>query len=74
MSLTARAQIHGYDLNALVCSPSRVGEGDHVIYSAGDEKVIRVFDAPQNVLDGLHRLCVDPSGRAIAASGAGNLR
>ena len=49
----SRPQIHGYDLNsiALALAPS------YAIFSGGDEKIIRVFDAPLTVIDGLEKLC-----------------
>lgn len=49
----SRPQIHGYDLNSVVLSlaPS------YQIFSGGDEKIIRVFDAPLIVIDGLEKLC-----------------
>lgn len=58
----SRPQIHGYDLNSVVLSlaPS------YQIFSGGDEKVIRVFDAPLIVLDGLEKLCgIKPYSEAI---------
>jgi len=53
----SRPQIHGYDLHAVAVSPALSGPRRHVLYSAGDEKVLRVYDAPALVLDGLARLC-----------------
>ena len=47
-------QVHGYDLNAVVCSPSV----KNLLFSGGDEKVIRIFQASQIVIDGLNNLCV----------------
>jgi WD40 repeat protein len=41
----SRPQIHGYDLNCVALEPC-----SHVIYTGGEEKIIRVFDAPQVVL------------------------
>jgi len=49
----SRPQIHGYDLNCLVQAPQR---GVHTLYTAGEEKLIRVFDAPVTVLRGLEKL------------------
>lgn len=49
----SRPQIHGYDLNCIVQS-SKVSD---VIYTGGEEKVIRVFEAPNIVLRGLKQLC-----------------
>jgi elongator complex protein 2 len=48
----SRPQIHGYDLNCIALEPS-----SHVIYTGGEEKLIRVFDAPEVVLNGLKVLC-----------------
>lgn len=50
----ARPQIHGYDLNCLVQAPQ---PGAYTLYTAGEEKMIRVFDAPRSVLAGLSALC-----------------
>jgi elongator complex protein 2 len=50
----SRPQIHGYDLNCVVQAPRR---GAHTLYTAGEEKLIRVFDAPNSVLRGLEKLC-----------------
>jgi elongator complex protein 2 len=50
----SRPQIHGYDLNCVVQAPQR---GVHTLYTAGEEKLIRVFDAPNSVLRGLEKLC-----------------
>ncbi len=49
----SRPQIHGYDLNCLAQAPQA---GVHVLYTAGEEKLIRVFDAPATVLRGLEKL------------------
>lgn len=48
----SRPQVHGFDLNAVAISPLPA----HTIYSAGDEKIIRAFDATSGVLLGLERL------------------
>ena len=50
----SRPQVHGYDLNCLSLAPHR---GNYTCYTAGEEKLIRVFDAPNNVLNGLQALC-----------------
>eukprot|EP00817_Percolomonadidae_sp_ATCC50343_P000041 CAMPEP_0117419336 /NCGR_PEP_ID=MMETSP0758-20121206/924_1 /TAXON_ID=63605 /ORGANISM="Percolomonas cosmopolitus, Strain AE-1 (ATCC 50343)" /LENGTH=477 /DNA_ID=CAMNT_0005200351 /DNA_START=346 /DNA_END=1776 /DNA_ORIENTATION=- len=47
-----RPQIHGYDMKCVSFIPSQ----DHRLVSAGDEKVIRVFDAPSLVLSNLKKL------------------
>lgn len=47
----SRPQIHGYDLNCIAID-------DHYrLFTGGDEKVIRVFDCPQNVVDGVSKFC-----------------
>eukprot|EP01034_Spumella_vulgaris_P028955 gene28953-35916_t len=48
----SRPQIHGYDLNCVALAPA-----SHVIFTGGEEKLIRVFDAPGIVLQGLKELC-----------------
>jgi elongator complex protein 2 len=60
-------QVHGYDLTAIVCSPS----APHLYFSGGDEKVLRVFEAPQVVLSGLSKLCVDAEGSPLTAGSGG---
>ena len=50
----SRPQIHGYDLHSLAVSPTL---NSYLIYSGADEKVLRVFDAPLCVIDGLSALC-----------------
>lgn len=55
-------QVHGYDLTSIACSPSV----PNLFFSGGDEKVIRVFEASQAVLDGLSTLCVGCEGGSIA--------
>lgn len=49
----SRPQIHGYDLHSIAASPS---PNSYLLYSGADEKVLRVFDAPLCVIDGLHTL------------------
>ena len=76
----SRPQIHGYDLQAVAVSPACTGPQRHLLYSAGDEKVLRVYDAPGVVLDGLARLCrVEPGpdespSPFVAFSGGGDGR
>ena len=50
----SRPQIHGYDLHSIAVSPSL---DRYLIYSGADEKVLRVFDAPSCVIEGLTTLC-----------------
>jgi elongator complex protein 2 len=47
----ARPQIHGYDLECLAFIDN--GEIEHRIVTGADEKVLRVFEAPQTFLDSL---------------------
>jgi len=47
----SRAQIHGYDINCLASL------GQHQFVSGADEKLLRVFEEPQDVSDLLMRLC-----------------
>lgn len=49
----SRPQIHGYDLHSIAASPS---PNSYLLYSGADEKVLRVFDAPSCVIDGLATL------------------
>jgi elongator complex protein 2 len=48
----SRPEIHGYNLNCLALSKE-----SFLIYTAGEEKMIRVFDAPLSVLRGFNELC-----------------
>eukprot|EP01038_Epipyxis_sp_PR26KG_P004240 gene4240-6019_t len=48
----SRPQIHGYDLTCIA-----IPQNTSIIITGGDEKLIRVFDAPQTVLIGLEKLC-----------------
>jgi len=45
----SRVQIHGYDLNCMAF----IRNHSHRIASGADEKVIRIFDAPQTFIDSL---------------------
>jgi hypothetical protein len=49
----SRPQIHGYALHSIAASPS---PNSYLLYSGADEKVLRVFDAPLCVIDGLATL------------------
>ena len=62
----SRPQIHGYNLTCVAIAPKFARncnyddaseEPSFVLYTAGDEKMVRVFDAPLNVLSGLSELC-----------------
>ena len=48
----ARPQVHGYDLSCLTMLPN------HQLASGAEEKLIRVFEAPQNFLKNManHKL------------------
>lgn len=47
----ARAQIHGYDLNCITMIPNT-----EYFCSGADEKILRVFDLPNNVADSLESM------------------
>jgi hypothetical protein len=68
----SRPLVHGYDLNAIACVPPRQHSdssssssssstvnhsSDFLIAIAGDEKLIRVLDAPSGVIHGLATMC-----------------
>jgi elongator complex protein 2 len=64
----SRPEIHGYNLNCVVTNPKL---DTHTIYTAGDEKVLRTFDAPTSVLDGLQKLsCSDQNKNGISSGRA----
>jgi elongator complex protein 2 len=64
----SRPQIHGYDLHSIAVAPS---SSSYLLYSAADEKLIRVFDAPSGVIDGLMTLCgVDRTQPSTQHTGA----
>ena len=50
----SRPQIHGYDLHSIAIAPSH---SSYLLYSSADEKLLRVFDIPSCVMDGLSTLC-----------------
>jgi elongator complex protein 2 len=47
----ARPQIHGYDMQCLTMI------NGYTFASAGDEKVIRVFQAPRNFIENMVSIC-----------------
>lgn len=47
----SRPQVHGYDINCLALSPSSL-----TLYSGGDEKLVRIFEAPGVVVQGIKLL------------------
>ena len=65
----SRPQVHGFDLNAVVAVPPAspasgppasgppASSSPYLLFTAGDEKVIRAFDAPLCVIEGLNILC-----------------
>lgn len=64
----SRPQIHGYDLHSIAIAPS---SSSYLLYSSADEKLLRVFDAPQCVIEGLLTLCgVDRSKTSNKISAA----
>ena len=50
----SRPQVHGYDLTCIAVDPD---PSSFILYSGSDEKLIRVFDAPSDVINGLSTLC-----------------
>ena len=58
-----RPQIHGYEMTSCAVPPT--SGLPHRLFSAGDEKVVRVFDAPQQFLAALSLV----SGPILAAEG-----
>ncbi|KAL0487115.1 elongator complex protein [Acrasis kona] len=49
----SRPQIHGYDLECISFLPNK----KHLIVTGADEKVLRVFEAPQTFVDSLFNVC-----------------
>jgi WD40 repeat protein len=80
----SRPLVHGYDLSAVICvPPTRVQSeiqrssqpqtglnlaSPFLIAIAGDEKIIRVLDAPENVVAGLASLCAIDAARQEMAT------
>lgn len=58
----ARPQVHGYDLVCLAMLP------DYHFASGADEKIVRVFSAPENFLSNFDRLCLDGSNQQLEKS------
>lgn len=50
----SRPQIHGYDLSCVQLAPHETAP--FTIYSGGDEKAVRIFEAPTVVTEGLVKL------------------
>ncbi|GFH47230.1 hypothetical protein CTEN210_03705 [Chaetoceros tenuissimus] len=57
-----RPQVHGYDLNTVVCIGSQKGEMLHRFVSGADEKEARAFDAPVETIRLLDALELKSSG------------
>lgn len=58
----ARPQVHGYNLSAIACVSSSLHP--HRIATGGEEKEIRVFDAPKTSLNMLQAVCgIDDNGK-----------
>jgi len=79
LKLSVTAATAGTNVTATVVT--EILDTSYLLYSAGDEKMIRVFDAPEVVLDGLSTLCgreregvSSGADVASAASIASNLR
>ena len=60
----SRPQVHGYDINCLALSPSSL-----TIYSGGDEKLVRIFEAPGVVVQGIRLLTPEQIADAESRSG-----
>lgn len=54
----ARPQVHGYSLHSVCLVPGPI---PHLLASAADEKVVRIFLATQSFVDTLTRLSLTPS-------------
>ena len=74
----SRPQIHGYDLNCVAMhQQQQYRQQQHqqtqypLLYTAGEEKLIRVFDAPAAVLRGLQLLCGIGNGGRQDGGGSG---
>ena len=55
----SRPQVHGYDMNCLAIVKSPESENNKLaskILSGGDEKVLRVFEAPYNFIKTINDL------------------
>jgi elongator complex protein 2 len=66
----SRPVIHGFNLNCLALAKD--SSSSFYIYTGSEEKVVRVFDAPNSVLRGFEQLCslkyqYDPSTRVEQA-------
>jgi elongator complex protein 2 len=76
----SRPEIHGYELNCVVAAPLVSGCGvapspTHVLLTAGEEKLIRIFDAPYSVLRGLKMLCgIEANATVTAGDADSNMR
>jgi elongator complex protein 2 len=66
----SRPQIHGYDLNSVQILSSDPYNDQYIIFTAGDEKIIRQFEASLCVIETLKSLCNigNPSGESMKMS------
>jgi elongator complex protein 2 len=62
----SRPQIHGYDLSCVQLAP--LASSPFTLYSGGDEKAIRIFEAPLVVAEGLVHLSDNASAREYCAN------
>lgn len=69
----SRPQIHGYDLNTLSVVKVRTNSGNNLpsrILSGGDEKVLRLFEAPYSFVKIFNQLNPDSQGIPLRYSDA----
>ena len=50
-----RPQIHGYDMNTMTCVRTNPKQACKIL-SGGDEKVLRLFEAPYNYIKTINQL------------------
>ena len=61
----SRPQVHGYDINCIGCLKNqKEGNLPFKILSGGDEKVIRLFEAPYNFVKAYN--CLNASEKSIS--------
>jgi len=71
LKLSVTAATAGTNETATVIT--EISDTSYLLYSAGDEKMIRVFDAPDVVLEGISTLCCPTAGTAtVTALGTTN--
>ena len=54
----SRPQVHGYDINSICLLRNNDPDLPFKLLSGGDEKVIRLFEAPYNFVKRFNQLCV----------------